>query len=225
MVTRKNTIQRDYERGTIAHGYLRAEYLRYVTSREDAPATPADELLAAYFDYHATRLINVFVASGLSDIKSLTTMLTSLVRIAFRVFLSKNKEEVSASGKIKGEGVISHRRASTSDLPAARLGREGSCEPGTGLILGERSAEAVSRLDITLTTNIEQHLLLRDHPRVFAHIMDAFDRAVPLNLDFRVKFTVREEDRTFKLPAAKPAAGAAGSPPLLGISTALGMEQ
>jgi hypothetical protein len=196
--------------------------LRHLSSRKDAASTPADELLVAYFDYHVTRLINLFVSSGSTDITSLSTVLTSLARIAFKIFLSKDREEVTASGQIKGGGIISHRRASTGDLPAARLGQAGSCETGTSLILGERSAEAVSRLDFTLTTSIGQHLLLRDHPRVFACIMEAFDRAVPLNLDFRVQLAVREEDRSFLLRSSKRKRAAASSEPLLGITSSLG---
>ena len=213
-----------YERGAIAHEYLRREYARYLSSREQAVPGTADKLLDAYFDYHVTRLINLYIVSGSVDKTSLTTLLTTIVRIAFKIFLSKDKEEVRATGEIKGRAVVRHRTPSTSESPSARVGVGGSCEPGASLILGASAAEAVSRLDITLTTSINQHLLLRGHPRVFERIMEAFDRAVPLNLDYRIILAVREEDRTFKLPPARAkTASAAASAPLLGITSALGL--
>lgn len=214
-----------YDRGGVAHEYLRREYARYLSSREQAVPGAADKLLDAYFDYHVTRLVNLYIVSGSVDIKSLTMVLTTIVRVAFKIYLSKNKDEVRATGEIKGRAVVTHRTPSTSESPSARVGVGGSCEPGTSLILGASAAEAVGRLDVTLTTSINQHLLLRDHQRVFERIMDAFERAVPLNLDYRVILAVREEDRTFKLPPArtKTVAAAAASVPLLGITSALGL--
>ncbi len=179
-------------------------------------------MLTAYFDYHVAKLTNLYVTSGSVDIKSLTTMLTSIVRTAYKIFLSKNRDEVMASKLIEGEANLSYHRTSTPDLPAARLGASGSCEAGVNMILGKLSAEAITRLDISIEISAFQLRQLRRHPWVLGHVLRAFETAVPLNIDFRLSFCVRAEDRSFRLVSSKPALKSDAPSPLLGITSALG---
>jgi hypothetical protein len=68
---------------------------------------------------------------------------------------------------------------------------------------------------------------LRARPDVLEQILSAFESAVPLNLDYHLKLSVRDQDRTFRLVTTKkPAEPLSGSGrlPLLGITTALGAD-
>jgi hypothetical protein len=211
-----------YSRGSVGNAYLRRDYSQYAASPRDAEDSTASQLLAAYFNYHVTKLGNLYVASGETDIKSLTTVLTTICRMAFTVFLSKNRDEVRASERIKGRGSLSRRHAVASKSPATRLGVADSCESGINMILGQKSAEAVARLIVTMTISETQLRTLRENPMVLGCILNAFEKTVPLNLDYCLMFSVRELDRNFELgqPAVRTATA-----PLLGITSALGTDK
>lgn len=210
-----------YARGAVADELLRRGLAAHLVETALQDPSPADKLLTSYFDYHVSRLINLYVVSGSVDLESLSGMLTTITQVAFQVLLSKDKAERRASGEIQGKTVLYRHGATASELPAARLGVPGSCEAGNNMILGALSAEEVACVELTITTSVEQFMLLRANPKVLVRILDALESAIPLNLDFRLKFSVREEDRSFRLSSSKTSKTTTATAPLLGITSAL----
>lgn len=209
---------RSYDRGSLGDGYLRREFGDYLASGGSDESSAGDTAVAAYFDYHVSRLVNLFVISGSTDMKSLVTMLTTIVQTAFQVFLSEGRKGLRESECISGAGRVFYRPVASAPSTVAELGGLGSGRPGVDMITGTESAEAVPCLEASFGLSAVQLESLRAHPRVLRHLMNALEGAVPLNLDYRVVFSVDKSDHSFRLSRNEKT----GSSPFLGITSSLG---
>jgi hypothetical protein len=211
-----------YTRGTVETGFLGDEYDAYLHRQEtDEPGLETD-LVQAYFEHQVARLINLYILSGSRSIDSLTSLLETIVRVAFKIMLSRDKLQLRACDDIRATGSIRH--FSIKDTQGARieLGVEGKSEPGKNIVLGVSTSDEIPRLEVVVELNTDQLRSLRRQLDVLYCIMEAFEDAVPLHLDFSLGFRMKPEDRSFRLvsPAATEVSGAEA--PSLGITTMLG---
>jgi hypothetical protein len=226
----KNTKGRRIERGSVGDEYLRREYdafrcsaversERGERSEEPQSSLPAElaRLARACFDYLVRRLIDQYVASGSGGLGGLKETTDRLARTAFEILLAADREQVKAVEAIGTTLVIGFAHERDRAGAGASLGAKGRCEMGRTMIVGETSAEEVPRLDCTIGISAAQLRALRSHPDALEALLDAFDRLVPLHMDYQLYFSVSPQDRAFRLGAS----GAEGAP-LLGITTALG---
>lgn len=204
-----------YARGSIETGYLHDKYEDFLERQGADETSPEDELISSYFDYHVTRLINLYLLSPASGRDDLESLLEMIVRLAFRIMVARDLDEVKACEQIRAHTVLG--RVAVDDVKGAHfeLGREGKSESGRNMILGASTSEEVPRLELTVEISLRQLTALRSRPNVVRTIMNALEDAVPLNLDYTLGFRVRLEDCSFRLAAADRS-------PMLGITTALG---
>ena len=219
----KNTKARRIERGSVGDDYLRREYDAFRRSAgersEEPESSPEARLARACFDYLVRRLIDQYVASGSGGLAGLRETTDRLARTAFEILLAADREQVKAVEAIGTTLVIGFAHERDRAGVGASLGGKGRCEMGRTMIVGETSAEEVPRLDCTIGISAAQLRDLRSHPDAMEALLDAFDRLVPLHMDYRLYFSVSPQDRAFRLGAS----GAEGAP-LLGITTALGVQ-
>jgi hypothetical protein len=204
-----------YARGSIAAGAIRAAYERYARRGEAGPADALGEMLRAYFDHECTRLLDGFIASSSNAVGDLRELLQAVVRAAFRIGVPGMHERNVGRGE---EAVAIRLVYRSSPVPRggrAAVGTRGQCELGQSFVLGETAAEHVAGLDITTRVSFSQLCLLEEYPELVGYLLDACDRCVPLHLDFRLIFSVRDDDHTFEL-------GNDSRLPRLGITSALG---
>ena len=100
------------------------------------------------------------------------------------------------------------------DDGGARLGRENGAELDRAFVLGLKASESACTLDLTIRLRADQLLRLEGEPRVFCYMMDAFERCVPLHLDFGIRFAVVSADCGFAL-------GSKDRAPRLGVTSAI----
>jgi hypothetical protein len=204
-----------YARGSVKIGYLQDEYQSHIAREDTGEPNPEDELIHAYFDYHVTRLINLYLLSRSSGLDDLTSMLEMIIRLAFKIMLARGRDELKACDDIRVDSLLGHVAIEDSKGAHFTLGNKGESEPGFNMILGASTSEEIPRLEMTVEVSSRQLEALRSHPEVLRHVMNNLEDAVPLNLDYSLGFRVTSEDCSFRLAAARP--------PMLGITTALGM--
>jgi len=227
----KKTKARRIERGSVGNDYLRREYdafRRLAIERsergergEEPESSLQARLARACFDYLVRRLIDQYVASGSGGLGGLRETTDRLARTAFEILLAADREQVKAVEAIGTTLVIGFGHERDRAGAGASLGAKGRCEMGRTMIVGETSAEEVPRLDCTIGISAAQLRDLRSHPDALEALLDAFDRLVPLHMDYRLYFSVSPQDRAFRLGAS--GVGVEGAP-LLGITTALGVQ-
>jgi hypothetical protein len=204
----------EYTRGDVEIGYLHREYEAYLARQSAGEASPEDEMVGAYFDYHVTRLINLYVLSRASSLDDLESLLQMIVRLAFKIMVARGLDEIKACDQIRADTYLEH--IAVADMTGAHfeLGREGQSESGRNMVLGSSTSEEIARLELTVEISLRQLTALRSNPNVLRCILGALEDAVPLNLDYTLGFRVRSEDCSFRLAVADRS-------PMLGITTAL----
>jgi hypothetical protein len=209
------------ERASIGDAYLRYEYKQYLDGKE-RETPPALQLGYVYFRYLVKRLVDQFVLSGANDISSQTAVLNTIIQLAFKTLLADGKSEVLDADSIRSTGRLRESPAPRGGGLSA-LGRVGRCEVGQSLMLGDGAAEATPRFDVTVELTVAQFKRLRARPDVLRQILDAFDSAVPLHIDYRIYCSVTLPDRSFRLTRPGKTTGRDDELlPLLGITTELG---
>jgi len=230
MTVRATKRSREIDRKSIGNSYLRRDYQDFIEA-EKQEISPARQLCFTFFHYMAKRTIDKYILSGAHDVRSQADCLNTIVQLAFNIILARNKTESLTAREILSTGKVSYARVWDTNGHGARLGSDRRCSLGQTFILGDAAAELAARFDVTVELTVLQLYDLRARPDVLDQILATFESAVPLNLDYRLGLSVRNEDRTFRLVSQtkssqmkKPAEplSESGRLPLLGITTALG---
>ena len=64
---------------------MRSIYADFLDKFDPKNLPESEDLIHAYFDYHVTRQLNLFLMSGSNDEASLCTLLTTISRLAFKI--------------------------------------------------------------------------------------------------------------------------------------------
>ncbi|MEE9269205.1 MAG: hypothetical protein V3V49_02995 [Candidatus Krumholzibacteria bacterium] len=210
-------------RSSYGNRYIRRDYsiLAEQSSREEAG--PEENLAKSYFEYHARRLLRVYMLSDANDLESVGTLVREVIVLAFKILLSRNKEDLKAADGIRVESNIVFEKESCPVRDGLTLGDSAKCRLSRSMVLGNASAEAVPTLDIRVELSVRQLRAFRRHPRTVRYLEDAFEAALPLTLDYRLTFSVRKEDWCFRLDHSRGRArGSKANPPALGITMVVG---
>lgn len=184
-----------------------------------------DILLQRYYEYRVCRIVRAYILSSSNDRFSLHKLVETVVRLGFSILLSKSSEEAQAAGKILVVTDFAHRRIGSRPLvetssPGFALGH---APIGRDIALGASPAETVWTLTIEVELKMSQATALKQRPDIVDCLMSALERAIPLNLDYVLRFHVGESDYTMLLPRVEGAKRRKGVVPLvIGLNTALG---
>lgn len=213
------------ERDNYIRGRLES---RFVST---APQTGTDEegelstILRRYYEYRVRRHIRSFILSSCNDVSSLHKLVQTVIRLGFSILLSRSKEEARAAKNILVK----------TDLACQRIGGQplretsgsgfalGQAAIGRDIALGEYPAETVWTLTIDVELKMSRASALRQRPDIVECLMRSLERAIPLNLDYVLRFMVDKSDYTMQLVREDDAKKKTGvAPPIVGLNTALG---
>jgi hypothetical protein len=215
MVDTAGHIGTRYARGAIDGAGAGSALLRTLASPPPEEPSPQERLLTAYFEYCVAREIDSYLASGSSDPGSLDELLQTLVSLLFRILLPQGEGDGAEEEGVQLTTRVTSRVLPLTEEQGAFLGGRGRSELGTGMILGGTAAEASACLVVELELGLERFEHLAGRPDGIMSLLDAFERGVPLNLDFQLSFRIRAIDLDFKIASA-------GTTPQLGVTSALG---
>jgi hypothetical protein len=188
-------------------------------------ADDLDILLQRYYEYRVRRLVRAYILSSSNDRVSLHKIVQTIVRLGFSILLSKSSEQAQAAGQILVVTNFAHRRIGSRPLVETSSSgfALGHAPIGRDIALGASPAETVWTLTIDVELKMSQATALKQRPDVVDCFMCALERAIPLNLDYVLRFHVGESDFTMLLMGAKDAKRKRSVvPPVLGLNTALG---
>jgi len=149
-------------------------------------------------------------------------LLETIVRLAYRIMLTRDRQQLKACDDIRVVGSIRHYAINDPKGVHIELGVEGKSEPGKSIVLGVSTSDEVPRLELAVEVSTQQLRSLRKQPDVLHRMMNAFEDAVPLHLDFSLGFRVKTGDRSFRLASPGSAAATGDETSSLGITTMLG---
>lgn len=213
------------ERDKYVRGRVESRFVSAASSAETRDADVVDELLQSYYEYRVCRHVRSYILSCSNDTSSLRKLIRTIVRLGFSILLSRSREEAQAAERTIVMTEFSCRRIGSQPLSeASSSGFALSRAPiGRDIALGSSPAETVWTLTIDVELTMSQSTTLRQRPDIVDCIMRALERAVPLNLDYVLRFKVGKDDYTMKLMRADEADWEAGlAPPVIGLNTALG---
>jgi hypothetical protein len=213
------------ERDNYIRGRLESRFVSASPQTETAEIDDLAELLRSYYEYRVWRHVRSFILSSSNDRLSLHKLVQTVVRLGFSILLSKSKEEAQASDQILVVTDFACRRiGSPPVMKASSSGFAlGHAAIGRDIALGDSPAETVWTVIINVELKMSQATELRQRPDVVECIMKALERAIPLNLDYVLRFQVDESDYTMQLIRADDAKRRIGvAPPVVGLNTALG---
>ncbi len=201
---------------------------RFVSAAPQAESADTDDLalvIQRYYAYRVWRHVRSYILSSSNDAISLHKLVQTVIRLGFSILLSRNREEAQASELVLVETDFTCRRlgGQTQTLTSGSGFALGRAAIGRDIALGASPSESVWTLTIDVELKMSQATTLRRRPDFVECIMRALERAVPLNLDYVLRFHVDEGDYTMRLMRPNAAQLKAGiAPPIVGLNTALG---
>jgi hypothetical protein len=216
---------RSLERDNYARGRLESRFVSAAPQAEQAETDDVAALLRAYCEYRVRRHIRSYMLSSSNDRSSLHKLVQTVIRLSFSILLSRSREEAQAAEQI----------LVTTDFTCQRIGGQplteasssgfalGRAPIGRDIALGSSPAETVWTLTIDVELKMAQATVLARRPDIVECLMKSLERAVPLNLDYVLRFRVDERDYTMRLARIDDARRETGiAPPMVGLNTALG---
>jgi hypothetical protein len=217
--------EKSMERDRYIRGRIESRFVSMSACKETREADELDGLLKKYYEYRVWRHVRSFILSSSNDRDSLRNLVQTVIRLGFSILLSRCSDEAREAGKI----------LLTTDFDCRRIGGQplkktsgsgfalGQASIGDDNALGSSPAETVWTLTINVELSMAQAMKLGRCPGVVESILKALERAVPLNLDFVLRFQVSEGDYTMRLMKVDEARDEDGvMPPIMGLNTAIG---
>ncbi|UCF05185.1 MAG: hypothetical protein JSV33_14905 [bacterium] len=212
----------------------RDSYIRGRVESRFVSSTPRDEtvedndvtaLLRTYYEYRVWRHVRAYILSSSNDQDSLRKLVQTVVCLGFSILLATSREEAEEVGRAPVTIGLECRRIGSRPLVESSGSgfALGSAPIGQEIALGSSPAETVWTLTIDVELKMAQATVLRQRPDVVDCIMSSLERAVPLNLDYVLRFRVSESDYTMQLIRKDEEKGTTGVElPVVGLNTALG---
>jgi hypothetical protein len=213
------------ERDNYIRGRLESRFVSAAPQTETADIDDLATLLRSYYEYRVWRHVRSYILSSSNDKLSLHKLVQTVVRLGFSILLSRSREEAQAAGQILVVTDFACRRIGSQPVMEANSSgfALGHAAIGRDIALGASPAETVWTVTIDVELKMSQATALRQRPDVVECIMKALERAIPLNLDYVLRFQVDESDYAMRLMRVDDAQRKAGvAPPIVGLNTALG---
>jgi hypothetical protein len=198
---------------------------RFVSAAARDEADDLDALLLRYYSYRVLRHVRSYILSSSNDRGSLHKLVQTVIRLGFSILLSRSREEARAADQVLVSTDFDCRRIGSQPLTEASGSgfALGHAAIGRDIALGSSPAETVWTLTIDVELKMSQATALKQRPDVVECIMKALERAIPLNLDYVLRFRVDERDYTMKLVRVDDKKLEEGvAVPVIGLNTALG---
>ncbi len=214
-----------FERDKYIRGRLESRFVSAAPLEDAEETDDLASLLRSYYEFRVWRHVRAFILSSSNDQASLHKLVQTVIRLGFLILLSRTKEEAQAARQVLVETKFTCQRIGSQPLMEASGSgfALGHAAIGRDIALGSSPAETVWTLTIEVELKMSQATMLRQRPDVVESIMNALERAVPLNLDYVLRFRVDESDFTMQLMRADEKQEEAGvAPPVVGLNTALG---
>ncbi|GEM_PF-3562721 len=216
---------RSPEHDKYIRGKLENRFVSAAMQDETGEKDDLGELLRCYYEYRVWRHVRSYILSSSNDSLSLRKLVQTIVRLGFSILLSRTAEEAKAAERILVTSDFSCRRIESQPPP----GKSGSgfalghAAIGRDIALGASPAETVWTLTIDVELKMSQATVLKERPEAVACILRSLERAIPLNLDYILRFQVDESDYTMQLTHVTEEQLKAGvTPAVIGLNTALG---
>jgi hypothetical protein len=188
----------EYVRGTFATRFIASAHEDYKADADRDVSVEA-QAVRLYFDYHLGRLLRDYMLSGAASQRDVTLLLQSAVRLVFTIALCRDSSEIADANGIEVNAELLYHRRGVADMVGATLGHGDHAALGASMVLGDTASESVPVLDTTIVLRAYQLEKLESEPRILDYIDDAYERCVPVTLDYRIRVVVAEQDRTFRL--------------------------
>jgi hypothetical protein len=213
------------EADTYIRGRLESRFVSAAARGEGEEIDDLAALLLKYYEYRVRRHVRSYILSSSNDEDSLHKLVQTVIRLGFSILLSRSREEARAAEQILVSTDFACWRIGSQPLMEASGSgfALGHAAIGRDIALGSSPAETVWTLTINVKLQMSQATALAQRPDVVECIMKALERAVPLNLDYVLRFRVDERDYTMRLMRVDDKQRGAGiAPPVVGLNTALG---
>jgi len=207
----------EYVRGYFATRFVASAYSKYKAESAGDSSVEA-KAIRLYFEYHLGRVLRDYMLSGAASQRDVTLLLQTAVRLVFSIALCRDRAEIADANDIEVNSELLYHRRGVSAMIGATLGHREHATLGISMVLGDTASESVPVLDTTIVLRAYQLEKLESEPRVLDYIAHAYERCVPVTLDYRIRVVVAEQDRTFRLN------GDGKLLPRLGLTSSLGRD-
>jgi hypothetical protein len=210
------------ERGCYGDIYFQAKYKSRLDQICTSDSSTTDNLFNAYFLYLCSRKLRLIRLAGGDNLEGIRAYLEHAAVVLLEMIGPEGWGTARHSSQAQARVSIGHEHMSTDYARAFKLGYNNKSELGVRTVLGTSTSEATPRLDIEVVVHLYEWEALMQQPGALVNLMEACDYAVPLNLNFRIHFSIHADDGVFVLSPRSKSAEHGVIQPFLGVNSVLG---